>query len=108
MKTKILAAMGTAVAILLGASAASAGPTLNAVKQKGFVQCGVNTGLPGFSSPDSQGNWTGLDVDVCRAVAAAIFGDPKVSVSRRSPPSSVLPPCSPARSICCHATRHGR
>ena len=77
MKTKILAAMGTAVAILLGASAASAGPTLNAVKQKGFVQCGVNTGLPGFSNPDSQGNWTGLDVDVCRAVAAAIFGDPK-------------------------------
>jgi general L-amino acid transport system substrate-binding protein len=77
MKTKILAAMGTAVAIALGASAAVAGPTLNAVKQKGFVQCGVNPGLPGFSSPDSQGNWTGLDVDVCRAVGAAIFGDPK-------------------------------
>jgi general L-amino acid transport system substrate-binding protein len=77
MKTKILAAMGTAVAIVLGASAALAGPTLTAVKQKGFVQCGVNPGLPGFSNPDSQGNWTGLDVDVCRAVGAAIFGDPK-------------------------------
>jgi general L-amino acid transport system substrate-binding protein len=77
MKTKILAAMGTAVAIVLGASAALAGPTLNAVKQKGFVQCGVNPGLPGFSNPDSQGNWTGLDVDFCRAVGAAIFGDPK-------------------------------
>ena len=51
MKTKILAAMGTAVAIALGASAAVAGPTLNAVKQKGFVQCGVNPGLPGFSKP---------------------------------------------------------
>ena len=77
MKTKILAAMGTAAAIALGASGAVAGPTLNAVKQKGFIQCGVNTGLPGFSNPDSQGNWTGLDVDVCRAVAAAIFGDAK-------------------------------
>jgi general L-amino acid transport system substrate-binding protein len=69
--------MGTALAIALGSGAAFAGPTLNAVKQKGFVQCGVNTGLPGFSNPDSQGNWTGLDVDVCRAVAAAIFGDAK-------------------------------
>ena len=77
MKTKIIAAMGTALAIALGSGAAFAGPTLNAVKQKGFVQCGVNTGLPGFSNPDSQGNWTGLDVDVCRAVAAAIFGDAK-------------------------------
>ena len=54
MKTKILAAMGTAVAIAFGASAAVAGPTLNAVKQKGFVQCGVNTGLPGFSSPTAR------------------------------------------------------
>ncbi|EWY41769.1 amino acid ABC transporter substrate-binding protein [Skermanella stibiiresistens SB22] len=77
MKTKIIAAIGTALAIAFGGGAASAGPTLNAVKQKGFVQCGVNTGLPGFSNPDSQGNWTGLDVDVCRAVAAAIFGDAK-------------------------------
>jgi general L-amino acid transport system substrate-binding protein len=51
-----------------------AGATLEAVKQRGFVQCGVNTGLPGFSNADEKGNWTGLDVDVCRAVAAAIFG----------------------------------
>jgi general L-amino acid transport system substrate-binding protein len=51
-----------------------AGATLDAVKQRGFVQCGVNTGLPGFSNADEKGNWTGLDVDVCRAVAAAIFG----------------------------------
>jgi len=77
MKANIIAAMGTALAIALGSTAALAGPTLSAVKQKGFVQCGVNTGLPGFSTPDSQGNWSGLDVDVCRAVAAAIFGDPK-------------------------------
>ena len=39
--------------------------------------CGVNTGLPGFSIPDDKGNWTGFDVDFCRAVAAAIFDDPK-------------------------------
>jgi len=48
---------------------------LDQVKSKGFVQCGVSQGLPGFSSPDDKGNWTGLDVDVCRAIAAAIFDD---------------------------------
>jgi general L-amino acid transport system substrate-binding protein len=55
--------------------AAQAGDTLDAVKGKGFVQCGVSTGLPGFSVADDKANWTGLDVDVCRAVAAAVFGD---------------------------------
>jgi general L-amino acid transport system substrate-binding protein len=49
--------------------------TLDAVRSKGFVQCGVNTGLAGFSQPDSKGVWKGIDVDVCRAVAAAVFGD---------------------------------
>src|SRR5712664_2448275 len=49
--------------------------TLDSVKSKGYVQCGVNTGLPGFSQPDSRGVWRGIDVDVCRAVAAAVFGD---------------------------------
>jgi general L-amino acid transport system substrate-binding protein len=48
---------------------------LDQVKSKGFVQCGVSQGLPGFSSPDDKGSWTGLDVDVCRAIAAAIFDD---------------------------------
>ncbi len=51
--------------------------TLDAVKAKGYVQCGVNTGLAGFSQPDSRGEWKGLDVDTCRAVAAAVFGDAK-------------------------------
>jgi general L-amino acid transport system substrate-binding protein len=54
---------------------AFAGATLDAVKKKGFVQCGVSIGLPGFSNADEKGNWSGLDVDVCRAVAAALFGD---------------------------------
>lgn len=59
-----------------GVLAASAG-TLDEVKAKGFVQCGVNgTGLAGFGAPDDAGNWKGLDVDACRAVAAAVFGDP--------------------------------
>ena len=49
--------------------------TLDDVKAKGFVQCGVSQGLPGFSNPDESGNWTGIDVDVCRAVAAAVFCD---------------------------------
>ena len=49
--------------------------TLDSVKSKGYVQCGVSTGLPGFSNADASGNWQGLDVDVCRAVAAAALGD---------------------------------
>ena len=60
---------------LLGISDLHAQGTLDAVQKKGFVQCGVNTGLAGFSQPDSKGVWKGLDVDVCRAVAAAVFGD---------------------------------
>src|SRR3979490_2131482 len=51
--------------------------TLNRTLRRGEVLCGVNTGLPGFSIPDDKGNWTGFDVDFCRAVAAAIFDDPK-------------------------------
>jgi general L-amino acid transport system substrate-binding protein len=56
------------------AQAASA-QTLKTVKDRGQLSCGVSQGLPGFSSPDDKGNWTGLDVDVCRAVAAAVLGD---------------------------------
>ncbi len=60
---------------LLFAGNAAAQSTLDAVRSKGFVQCGVNTGLAGFSQPDAKGVWRGIDVDVCRAVAAAVFGD---------------------------------
>jgi general L-amino acid transport system substrate-binding protein len=59
----------------LGAAIAQAG-TLDDVKAKGFIQCGVNTGLPGFGNPDASGTYTGFDVDYCKAVAAAVFGDP--------------------------------
>jgi general L-amino acid transport system substrate-binding protein len=51
--------------------------TLKRTVRRGEVLCGVNTGLPGFSIPDDKGNWTGFDVDFCRAVASAIFDDPK-------------------------------
>jgi len=54
---------------------ASAGTTLDAIKQRGQLRCGVNTGLLGFSAPDAQGKWAGLDVDFCRAVAAVVLGD---------------------------------
>jgi general L-amino acid transport system substrate-binding protein len=59
----------------LAAQTVFAQSTLDAVRARGFVQCGVNTGLAGFSQPDSKGVWRGIDVDVCRAVAAAVFGD---------------------------------
>lgn len=75
MKKNLLSAAIGAAALGLGASAAYAG-TLDDVKAKGFVQCGVNgSNLAGFGAQDSSGNWTGLDVDLCKAVAAAVFGD---------------------------------
>jgi general L-amino acid transport system substrate-binding protein len=60
---------------LFTAVIAHAGPTANAAIKKGFIQCGVNTGLAGFAQPDSKGEWRGIDVDLCRAVAAALLGD---------------------------------
>ena len=63
------------VAVLATPAFAQQQSTLDTVRSKGFVQCGVNTGLAGFSQPDSKGVWKGIDVDVCRGVAAAVFGD---------------------------------
>ena len=59
--------------ILLSGGAYSV--TLSTVKKKAHLRCGVSQGLPGFSSPDKKGRWRGIDVDVCRAVAAAVLGD---------------------------------
>lgn len=67
-----------AIAAVLGTFAATpahAGKTLDAIKARGSVVCGVNTGLAGFGAADSTGKWSGLDVDVCRAIAAATLGD---------------------------------
>jgi general L-amino acid transport system substrate-binding protein len=75
MKAPFALAAGAALVFALASGALHAQSTLDAVKSKGYVQCGVNTGLAGFSQPDSRGEWKGLDVDSCRAVAAAVFGD---------------------------------
>ena len=72
--------IGLAVAVAVGAIAITYERydtrTLKRTMRRGEVLCGVNRGLPGFSAPDDKGNWTGFDVDFCRAVAAAIFDDP--------------------------------
>jgi general L-amino acid transport system substrate-binding protein len=64
-----------AVTAALAFATSASAQTLNTVKQRGSLVCGVSQGLPGFSNPDDRGNWTGLDVDLCRAMAAAIFND---------------------------------
>jgi general L-amino acid transport system substrate-binding protein len=64
-----------AAAACFAAMPAHAGKTIEAIKARGQIVCGVNTGLAGFSAADSSGNWTGLDVDVCKASAAALLGD---------------------------------
>jgi len=72
MKALLGSAVVAAAAV---ATPAHAGKTLDAIKARGAVVCGVNVGLAGFSQADSQGNWTGLDADTCKAVAAAVLGD---------------------------------
>jgi len=77
---RVSLALSLALATSIAAPGARAADTLQAVKDRGKLSCGVSQGLPGFSNPDDKGNWTGIDVDVCRAIAAAIFDDPnKVS-----------------------------
>src|SRR5882757_691847 len=65
-----------ALAVVFAAHSASAQTTLKAVKDRGSLNCGSNGTLAGFGLPDAQGKWTGLDVDYCKALSAAIFGDP--------------------------------
>ena len=64
-----------AAAVVFGGAAGAA--TLDDVKARGNLNCGVSTGLVGFAAPDASGNWDGFDVAVCRAVAAAVLGDPQ-------------------------------
>ena len=72
---KILIAAG--LCFTAATSVAVAGTTFDNVKKRGQLICGAHTGLGGFAAPDEKGNWSGLDVDVCRAIAAAMFGDSK-------------------------------
>ncbi len=73
LKLAAVAVIATTAALSMPAFA---GKTLDAIKARDTVACGVNTGLAGFSAADSKGEWSGLDVDICRAVAAATLGDP--------------------------------
>src|SRR3569832_2969594 len=73
---RVSLALTLALATAIAAPGARAADTLQAVKDRGKLSCGVSQGLPGFSNPDDKGNWTGLDGDICRAVAAAVFDDP--------------------------------
>ena len=78
MKRAILSlALAATLAAPLGLSATAAmGQTLKTIQSRGVLNCGANGNLAGFGLPDAQGNWTGFDVDYCRAIAAAIFNDP--------------------------------
>ncbi|MCG8493289.1 MAG: amino acid ABC transporter substrate-binding protein [Sneathiellales bacterium] len=73
MKKASFIAVATAATFMAGAATAG---TLDDVKAKGFIQCGVTTGLAGFAAPNDKGVWEGFDVDFCRAMSAAVFGDP--------------------------------
>ena len=73
-KLSTLAAAAAAV-VTLTATPAHAGKTIDAIKARGQVICGVNPSLPGFAAADSQGNWTGFDVDICKAVSATVLSD---------------------------------
>ena len=74
MKTAVKIAI-TSGLLVAGAVSAASASTLDDVKKRGMLQCGVSQGLPGFSNPDKSGKWSGIDVDLCRAVAAAVLGD---------------------------------
>lgn len=76
MKSILTTGLAAIVLAAVTAGPALAQGTLQKVKDRGQLVCGVNTGIAGFSAPDDKGNWSGLDVDLCRAVAAAIFKDP--------------------------------
>ena len=97
-KSFVLYASACFVTTLVCAGAASAA-TLDTVKQRGMVQCGVSEGLNGFSEKSSQGEWSGFDVDFCRAVAGAIFND-KSKVT--------FVPLSAGRAVQCTARRARR
>jgi general L-amino acid transport system substrate-binding protein len=69
-------ALALLASLALGGVAAAKSPSLERIKKNGFLRCGVNEGLPGFANPDAKGNWSGFDVDFCRALAAVILNDP--------------------------------
>lgn len=73
----LIAAAGLAAALVSALTPAAAQSTLEKIKARGQIACGTSTGVPGFSTPDDKGRWSGFDVDICRALAAVIFDDPE-------------------------------
>ena len=82
---------------LFTAPTAEAGATLDAIKRNGHVRCGVSGAVSGMSQPDSQGVWRGFDADICRAVAAAVFGDAEKVRFVPTTAKTASPPCNPVR-----------
>lgn len=75
MKRMLLSTLVAGASLFAATNQAHAGATLDAIQKKGFVQCSISDGLPGLSYADASGKYSGIDVDVCRGVAAAVFGD---------------------------------
>lgn len=75
MRQIVFLATAAAAALAAGGAMAAEGETLSQVKSRGVLNCGVNTGLVGFAAPDANGNWSGFDIAICKAVAAAVLGD---------------------------------
>ena len=73
---KLCTILPSAAALLALSGAAVSAQTLEEVRERGYLNCGVSPGVAGFSNPDDAGNWSGFDVEVCRAVAAAVLEDP--------------------------------
>ena len=102
-----IAAMAAALLVLPGAAFAQS-KTLETVKSRGVLHCGVNTGIAGFSAPDDKGAWRGIDVDYCRAVAAVVFKDASKVKYVPLTAKERFTACNPAKSTSCRATRPGR
>ncbi len=82
MRRGVVAAMAGGLAAVFAGGVAMAqlapppGPTVEAIKKRGMLNCGIDTGVPGFAAQDASGTWKGIDIDYCRALAAAVLGDP--------------------------------
>ena len=74
-KLTLIASVIAASTAFVANTASAADSTLDKVTKQGFLSCGVSTGLPGFSNPNSKGEWEGIDVEYCQAVAAAVLGE---------------------------------
>ena len=99
-----MAALGVCGLAWAGQAAAQEGPkspTVDAIKKRGELACGVDTGIPGFAYQDNAGSWQGFDIAYCRAIAAAVLGDPeKVNYRADHRQGRASPSCSRARSTC--------